>query len=134
MRQGRCLRSQRVEEDDRGAAPARPATEPYEVGQVSDAPAVARPQRIELNRPAPGAVGRRGAGFIRELETPDTWRPVFRRTQGGEDGVGGRASRLDHATLPAVIGGQDPPAPSTVKHLPPHPPFAPTNGRYGRQR
>src|SRR5260370_652070 len=115
---GLCLRSEWVEEDDRGAAPPRPATEASEIGQVSDAPAVSRTQGIELDRPAPGAIGRRRARCVGELETPDARRPVLRGAQGGEDGVGGRAGGLADFTLPAVIAWHNPPTRGTVNDGP----------------
>src|SRR5260370_29305910 len=131
--QGRSLCSQRVEQDHRGAAPARPPAEAPEIGQIPNAPAVARPQRAELDGPAPSALGRGDGRAGRELETPHARRLVVGGAHGGEDGVGSRARGRNQVTLPAVVGGQDPPAPGTVTHVPAKLPFAPmTRGTAGQ--
>ena len=61
------LRAERVEQQDRRTLASRPAPEPAEVAEVADAPAVLRPQRVQLHRPTPGAIGRRRAWPFRRI-------------------------------------------------------------------
>ena len=45
---------QRIDQRDAGTLLGRPAAQPAQIGEIADAPALARARRIELNRPAPG--------------------------------------------------------------------------------
>src|SRR6266581_1901984 len=58
VRQRRRLGSKRVEQDLRRAGLTRPAGEAAKIGEVADAPAVARAQRVKLDGPAPCALRR----------------------------------------------------------------------------
>ena len=61
------LRAERVEQDGRRAHAAREASETAQVGEVADAPAVLRAQRVQLDRPAPRALRRVPAGLVRQV-------------------------------------------------------------------
>jgi hypothetical protein len=55
LRERRSRRVERAHGDDARAAPGRPLGEPAEIGQVADAPRLARTRRVQLQRPAPRA-------------------------------------------------------------------------------
>src|SRR5690348_14070762 len=79
------LGAERIQEGDRRAGALRPAPEAAEVGEIADAPALLRSQRIDLDGPSPRAFGGRGARFVRHVGSRKRWWVVCGGAHRGQD-------------------------------------------------
>src|SRR2546425_5306384 len=116
VRNHRDLRSEWVEERHRRAFAPRPARKVAQVREVADAPTVPRARRVELDRPAPDALGCGRAGPLRQLATRHPGRTFGLRPESREHRLDRFRGRDDALAPVAEVFRNHTPSLSAINH------------------